>query len=130
MDGRPVLLIDNDSAWCERVCRFLEARGLQVIAAPTEAEALGAIGPWAAPAAVLVDPTACGQVLGALRTRFETDAVPVFIVSSASAGAVYRKNEGVQGYMRKSVALDHLLLLLDGGSTSGVPHGAAQGRAA
>lgn len=94
------------------------------MAASTEADALRALSRDPAPSAVLLDPASLGaQTARIFRQLPSLNDVPVFIVSSSSADAVYHKADGVQGYVRKAVALDHLMLLLDG-STVAAPRSA------
>jgi DNA-binding response OmpR family regulator len=113
MHARPVLLIDADAAWCERVCRFLEPHGLSVITASTTAAARDALDPSLTPTAVLFEPATMERTFDRVRDLPELDGVPMFAVSAAAADEVYAKGTGVTGYVRKSLALQHLMLLLD-----------------
>lgn len=132
MGARPVLVIDDDTAWCEQVCRFLEPRGFHVIATSTKAGALERLAESDVPSAILADPaTADPTFCRMLKALPELDSVPLFLVSASPARAVYEKGVGLSGYVRKSVALDHLMLLL--GDAAATPHssgGASHGRAA
>ena len=112
MSARPVLLIDNDSEWCERVCRFLAPHGINVLVAHDEAAALKGLAEIR-PSAILVEPTSLDPAFRDLLTKLpELKDVPAFVVSAAPARAVYDKRAGISGYVRKAVALEHLMFLL------------------
>jgi hypothetical protein len=126
------MIITADAAWCEQVCRFLEVRGHTVIAASTKQVALQALAECDAPSAVLADPeTADRTFCQMLNARPELCDSRVFLVSAAPARGVYEKGVGISGYLRKAVALDYLMLLLeDETGTSHSGGGASAGRAA
>lgn len=123
MSARPVLLIDDDLTWCEQVCRFLESGGYTVVTASTEAAALDSLDAMTLPSAILVEPNTADRAFRqALLARTELRGVPMFLVSAASAGEVYERGAGATGYVRKAVALDHLLMLLGTAPDDGASH--------
>ena len=78
-----------------------------------EAQALQALADIRTPAAILMEPSAVDQAFRLmLRDLPALENTPVFIVSAAPAHAVYEKGAGVTGYVRKTVALEHLPFLL------------------
>lgn len=119
-------MIDDDTVWCEQVCQLLESSGYDVIAAASEAAALQTLAEMKVPSAIFVEPkTADGDLCRKLRDLPELDGVPMFLISAAPARDVYERGAGANGYVRKAVALDHLMLLL--GNT---PDDGASGRRA
>jgi CheY-like chemotaxis protein len=113
MTARPILVIDDDSLWCAQVCRYLAPRGYQVIVASSEAAALECLSAGHAVSAIFVEPgTADGAFCQMMRSLPQLESVPIFLVSESSAGAVYSKGDAANGYIRKTMLLDHLMLLL------------------
>lgn len=96
MHARPVLLIDDDAAWCAQVCRFLESHGIAVVSAANVASASGRLELMGKPSAVVMDIATRaehGRAVTLLRTDNLLSDVPL-------------------GYVKKSAALDGLLLML------------------
>jgi DNA-binding response OmpR family regulator len=105
-------MMDDDAAWCEQVCRFLEPHGYQVIVATTETAAFERLN-GDIPSAIFVEPsTADHEFCRAVRQSARLQHVPMFVVSESPADVVYTKGNGVSGYVRKGVLLDHVMLLL------------------
>ena len=106
MNARPVLLIDHDAEWCARVCQFLEPHGIPVVAASSVAGAVEHLQHSLAPSAVLLDISERGgNPAESLRQDATLRDVPI-------------------GYLRKSAALDALLLMLPSSPTGARPHAA------
>lgn len=128
MSRRPVLVIDDDSAWCERICRFLEGHGFEVVTAANGSVALELLPAIGQPTAVLLDIASPGTDGPAFCQSFRQLPayydVPLFLVTAASPADVFAKRVGVNGYLRKSVALDYLPFLLNE-----LPPGTPQGSA-
>jgi PleD family two-component response regulator len=104
--------MDDDAAWCEQLCRFLEPLGYQVLVASTQAAAFERLN-GDTPSAIFVEPnTADHEICRALRQSPRLKHVPIFLISESPAGVVYAKGNGVNGYVRKGVLLDHVMLLL------------------
>jgi DNA-binding response OmpR family regulator len=96
MQAGPVLLVDQDGAWCARVCRFLEPHGISVLTARNFEIALDVVRRVGKPSAVVVD----------LAARAALDRT----VSTLREDATWR--DVPIGYVNKEVAFDALLLLL------------------
>jgi len=106
-------MIDDDPMWCEQVCQLLEPSGYNVVAAASEAAALQSLAEMKVPSAIFVEPkTATGAFCRMLRDMPQLNGVPMFLISAAPARDVYERGAGANGYVRKAVALDHLMLLL------------------
>lgn len=127
MSRRPVLVIDDDSEWCARICRFLEGHGFEVVTATDGAAALELLPTIGRPTAVLLDIASPGTDGPAFCQKFrelsEYFDVPLFLVTAASPADVFAKRVGINGYLRKSVALEYLPFVLNG-----LPPGAPQGQ--
>jgi DNA-binding response OmpR family regulator len=96
MSARPVLLIDEDTQWCARVCQYLEAHGIAAVSAVTVDAAARALEHIGKPGAFLMDIDArgaSGPAVSLLRDTAPLRDVPI-------------------GYLRKSAALDALLFML------------------
>ena len=96
MNARPVLLIATDAEWCARVCRFLEPHGIAVVTAENVHTATAHLLQMEKPSALLMDHAVRWEnrsALTLLRQHATLSDVPV-------------------GYMKKSAALDALLLML------------------
>ena len=96
MNARPVVLIDQDPDWCARVCRFLEPHGIPVVAARNIDAALEAMEQFGKPSALLMDIAnrrENGRAVSAIRRDPSLRHMPV-------------------GYLKKSAALDAVLLML------------------
>jgi DNA-binding response OmpR family regulator len=108
MNARPVLLIDTDTEWCAHVCRFLEPHGIEVMTAANVDAATAQLHHCPKPGAVVFDARARyenGRAIALLRRQPALSDVPV-------------------GYLKKTAALDALLLML-GSSAAGSGHCAA-----
>jgi len=118
MSVGPVLLIDHDREWCDQVSRFLGSNGYEVVSEGDSSAALAKLPEIPKPSAVLLDIAAEGAEGRAFCRAFrEMPAfhdVPLFLVTAASAADVYEKRVGINGYLRKTVALEYLLVLLNG----------------
>lgn len=96
MSARPVLLIDQDVDWCAQVCRFLEPHGIRAIRASNIDAARESIEQLGKPGALIMDVSnrrETGRAVSAMREDASLRDVPV-------------------GYVKKSAALDSLLLML------------------
>ena len=96
MNARPVLLIDPDAEWCAQVCRFLEPHGIPVVSAENVDAALDTMAEVGKPRAMVLDSaTRCenSRAMSALRSDAAFKDIPV-------------------GYLKKSAALDVLLLMV------------------
>jgi DNA-binding response OmpR family regulator len=124
MSARPVLLIDDDATWCERVCHFLAAHGIETFAVRDEAAAIQLLPRIVQPGAVLVEPATIDPVfIDVLRELPALAGVPLFFMSSSPAGRVFNRSTGVSGYVRKDVAFEHLMFLLDDAIRAAGEHG-------
>lgn len=101
MSARPVLLIDEDVDWCARVCRFLEPHGIRAIRAGSIDAAAESIEHLGKPGALIMD----------IANRRETRRAVSAIRADASLLDV------PVGYVKKSAALDSLLLMLMSSAT-------------
>jgi CheY-like chemotaxis protein len=102
MNARPVLLIDDDPDWGARVGRFLEPHGISVLVHRTLDTALQHIAQHGEPAALVMDIATRadnGPAIAAMRQEPALQSVPV-------------------GYVKKSAALDALLLMVAPGAAS------------
>jgi DNA-binding response OmpR family regulator len=109
MNARPVLLIANDVEWCARVCQFLEPHGISVVAVENVDAAAHRLAQMEAPSAIVLESAArheYGRDVSLLRRQTALSQVPV-------------------GYLKKSAALDALLLMLSLGVPGGHQHRAA-----
>jgi CheY-like chemotaxis protein len=95
MKARPVLLIDDEPAFCERVCRFLESNGIAVVTATNVAAAIARADHVPAIGAVVMD----------MAHRGSNDPV-------SSLRSVPALNQVPVAYVKKTAALDALVLLL------------------
>ncbi len=119
MRARSVLMVDDDAAWCAEVYRFLEPSGYHVIAASSASFALQSLNENL-PSAIFVEPNTVGPAFcEALRKVEALHGVPIFVISAEPARDVYDRGATVNGYARKAVALDHLMLLLGDGPNDG-----------
>jgi DNA-binding response OmpR family regulator len=102
MNARPVLILDSDAEWCERICRFLAPHGIETFTAADVTSAAATISSTGKPAAVVMESSARGngEAVSQLRRVSDLNGVPV-------------------GYLRKNAALDALLLML---GSSATPH--------
>lgn len=84
-----------------------------MIVASSEEAALEHLSNGQSVSAIFVEPgTADGAFCQVMRGLPELESVPIFLVSDSSAGVVYSKGQGANGYVRKTMLLDHLMLLL------------------
>ena len=109
MNARPVLLIANDAEWCARVCRFLEPHGIPVVTAEDIDAATAHLSRMDKPTAVVLDSA----------TRHETRREMSEFRQQATLSDV------PVGYLKKSAALDALLLMLAPSATVPTTHCAA-----
>jgi DNA-binding response OmpR family regulator len=103
------MVIDADVEWCARVCRFLEPHGIPVLCAESVDAATAQLAQISTPAAVVLDSGARHQNGGAIATLRRQPAllgVPV-------------------GFVKKTAALDALLLMLGPGAAVAASHLAA-----
>jgi DNA-binding response OmpR family regulator len=106
MKARPVLLVDSDAEWCARICRFLEPHGIGVVVA-ANLDTAAQMAEAETPRALLMDAATrhqSGSAVAALRDDIPN--VPV-------------------GYLKKSAALDALLLMLAPSAPGARQHRAA-----
>lgn len=108
MPAQPVLLIDRDAEWCVSVSRFLEPRGIAVVATPSVEDAAEHLRRGLAPTVVLMD----------IESRPANQAALATLRPGSLGGEV------PVGYMRKSAALDALLLMLPTSAPITQPHAA------
>lgn len=115
-------MIDRDTEWCERVCQLLASHQVEVVTATSEKAALQVLPQVGRPVAILIEPTSVDAVFTSLLSELpQLRRVPVYFVSSAAARDVFAKSVGVTGYVRKTVAVEHLMFLI--GSSAAAPAG-------
>ena len=96
MSARPVLVVDSDKEWCAHVCRILEPHGIPVIAAADLGGLMATMDQVERPRAVVMD----------IAHRRDNSAA----VSEMRSDLAWR---GIPvGYVKKSAALDALLMLV------------------
>jgi hypothetical protein len=109
MTARPVWLIDDDDEWCARVCRLLAPHGIPVVSMGTLAAGLSRVDEIGRPAAVVMDAASrCEHSAGveALRHDATLRHVPI-------------------GFVKKTAALDAVLLMLTSSAAGAASHRAA-----
>ena len=109
MNARPVFLVDHDPDWCARVCRFLEPHGISVVTARDIDTAVELASQLGKPSALVMD----------MSMRRENGRA----VSTLRSNPSFRDVE--VGYVKKSAALDALLMMVMAPSTAAAQHCAA-----
>jgi CheY-like chemotaxis protein len=102
MSARPVLVVDSDKEWCAHVCQILEPHGIPVIAAPDLTRVVATMDQVERPRALIMN----------IANRRDNSTA----VSALRADVGWR---GIPvGYVKKSAALDALLMLASSNAVS------------
>ncbi|MBF0434464.1 MAG: response regulator [Magnetococcales bacterium] len=107
---RPILVIDDDTTFCETVILINHRLGFQTVAAVTGREGLE-LARTLHPSGIVLDlglPDMNGmEVLNQLKATRELNAVPVYIITGKE-GRIPWQEEGAFGFLKKPVEADSL----------------------
>lgn len=111
---RPILVIDDDSTFCETVILINRRLGLKTVAALTGYEGLE-LARTLRPSGIVLDlglPDLNGmEVLNQLKATRELNAVPVYIITGKEGGVPWQEG-GAFGFLKKPVEAENLTQVL------------------